>query len=95
MEQSLLFAMFRHLIQSKAVTNLILFKKKKTIFFHACATCSELPSDMCSMVIPDSPGWITEQRVRKLVQGSDLSLISQPAHLKYKKNASRKSARYE
>ena len=39
----------RHLIRSRAVTNLILFSPLRPIFLHACATCSELPSDIGTM----------------------------------------------
>ena len=38
------FICFRHLIRSGAVTNRIFF------LFHACATCSELPSDISTMI---------------------------------------------
>ena len=46
---------FRHLIRSKAVTNMIFFSPKRPIFFHACATCFELPSHIRTMhAAPDS-----------------------------------------
>ena len=35
----------RHLTRSRAVTNYIFFQNSP-IFFNACATCSELPSNM-------------------------------------------------
>ena len=40
----------RHLIRSKLVTNRI-FPRKKTYFLHTCATCSEIPFNMCTMIM--------------------------------------------
>ena len=41
----------RHLI-----TNRILFTMKRPIFFHVCTTCSELPSNISTMILQlDSP----------------------------------------
>ena len=39
----------KHLIISRAVTNRI-FSPKRTIFLHACPTCSELPSYIGSVL---------------------------------------------
>ena len=41
----------RHLITSNAVTNRI-FSPKRPIFLHACAACSELPSNISTMNEP-------------------------------------------
>ena len=38
----------RHLIRSRALSNQI-FSSEKTLLLHACATCSELPSNKCTM----------------------------------------------
>ena len=40
----------RHSTRLRAVTNLIFCNPKRLIFFHLCATCSELPSDISTMV---------------------------------------------
>ena len=39
-----------HLIRSQAVKNRIIFAPKGSISLYACAKCSELPSNMNSMV---------------------------------------------
>ena len=41
----------RHLIRSRAVTTKK-FSLKRPIFLNACATCSELPSNISKMFIP-------------------------------------------
>ena len=41
-----------NLIISRAVTKHIFFSPKRPIFLHACATCSELPSNISYMVSP-------------------------------------------
>ena len=42
----------RHLIGSSAVLNRgFFFSEKKTIFLHACATCSEIPSNIVTIVV--------------------------------------------
>ena len=43
------FICLRHLITSRAVTNRI-FSPKRPIFLRGCATCSELPSNISSMI---------------------------------------------
>ena len=40
----------RHLIKSSTVTNCLFFSEKKTFFFNACVTSSELPSYASTMV---------------------------------------------
>ena len=40
----------RHFITSRAVTNQILVSKERPIFLHACAKCSELPSNKITMM---------------------------------------------
>ena len=49
----------RHLIRSRNVTDRIFFSPKITIFLHACDTCSELPSNISTIVhiIPDVNMW--------------------------------------
>ena len=39
----------RHLIRTRAVTIGFFFSPKRSIFLHACETCSELPSDIITM----------------------------------------------
>ena len=41
----------RHLIRSRADKNRIFFAPIRPIFLHACATCSELPSNISSMEV--------------------------------------------
>ena len=40
----------KHLIRSRAVTNLFFFSPQGPIFLDACATCSELPSNISAML---------------------------------------------
>ena len=40
-----------HLIKSRAVTNRFFFAPKRHIFPHASATCSELPSNISTLVL--------------------------------------------
>ena len=35
-----------HLVRSRAFTNLFFLLRKDIVFLHACAICSELPSNM-------------------------------------------------
>ena len=49
---------FKHFIRTRIVTNSIFFLSEKTYFIYACALCSELPSNLGSM-ITCSPVWST------------------------------------
>ena len=79
----------RHLIRSREVTNPIIFRKIR-IFHHTCAICSELPSNVRTMVkrldrmaISVCVGLINIAHIVKFkVQGTDsLQYISIPYHL--------------
>ena len=41
----------RHLITSRAVSQIGDFYPKRPIFLHACATCNELPSNISNMIL--------------------------------------------
>ena len=44
----------RHLFRSEAVADVELFSDKTWLFLHACASCSELRSDIITMDLPES-----------------------------------------
>ena len=48
-EQSLLFDLFKAIDQIESSHKSEVFSLKRLIFLHACATCSELPSNISTM----------------------------------------------
>ena len=53
------FICFRHLIRSRIVTDRI-YPPKRPYFLHACATFSELPSYISTMILASNPSekWV-------------------------------------